>query len=136
LPSIASSFVFLASIARVTRSSMLEVIRQDYIRTAKAKGVSKMTVISKHALKNALLPTITVVGLQIGSLISGAVVLETVFGWPGIGRFLVNSLSWRDTPCVLGCVVFLVIGISVINLIVDILYGFVDPRIKSAYKKA
>jgi|LSQX01.2.fsa_nt_gb peptide/nickel transport system permease protein len=136
MPAITQSVAGLATIARVTRSSMLEVIRQDYIRTARAKGISHNKVIRRHALKNSLLPTITVAGLQVGALLSGAVVTETVFSWPGIGRFLVSSISWRDTPCVLGCVVIFVLTFSIINLIVDILYGFVDPRIKAIYKKA
>ncbi len=136
MPAITQSVAGLATIARVTRSSMLEVIRQDYIRTARAKGIAYNQVIRRHALKNSLLPTITVAGLQVGALLSGAVVTETVFSWPGIGRFLVSSISWRDTPCVLGCVVIFVLTFSIINLIVDILYGFVDPRIKAIYKKA
>ena len=126
----------MAAIGRVTRSSMLEVIRQDYIRTARAKGLPEFTVLKRHALKNAMLPTVTSVGLQIGNLLCGGVITETVFAWPGIGRLLVSSISWRDTPCVLGCVVFFVLAVSLINLLVDILYGFIDPRIKAMYKKA
>ena len=136
MPTIVLGIQTMAVIARMTRSSMLEVIRQDYVRTARAKGISHNKVIRRHALKNSLLPTITVAGLQVGALLSGAVVTETVFSWPGIGRFLVSSISWRDTPCVLGCVVIFVLTFSIINLIVDILYGFVDPRIKAIYKKA
>lgn len=136
LPALTQSVAGMAAIGRVTRSSMLEVIRQDYIRTARAKGLSEFMVLKRHALKNAMLPTVTSVGLQIGNLLCGGVITETVFAWPGIGRLLVSSISWRDTPCVLGCVVFFVLAVSIINLFVDILYGFIDPRIKATYKKA
>lgn len=134
LPAITLGFSHMASIARITRSSMLEVIRQDYIRTARAKGVSEKNVITKHALKNALIPTITVVGLQIGAMLGGSVMTESVFAWPGIGRLMVQSINKRDIPMVLGCVIMFSVSFSIINLIVDILYGFVDPRIKSQYK--
>ena len=136
LPAMTQSVAGMAAIGRVTRSSMLEVIRQDYIRTARAKGILERTVIFRHAMKNAMLPTITASGLQVGNLLCGGVITETVFSWPGIGRYLVTSISWRDTPCVLGCVVFFVVAISLVNLLVDVLYGFVDPRIKAIYKKA
>lgn len=136
MPAITQSMAGLAAIARVTRSSMLEVVRQDYIRTARAKGLPEGVVIRSHAMKNAMLPTVTVIGLQIGSLLCGGVISETVFSWPGIGRYLVSSISWRDTPAVLGCVVFFVLAVSMINMLVDILYGFIDPRVKAIYKKA
>ena len=124
-----------AIITRMTRSSMLEVIRQDFIRTARAKGVAEKKVINKHALKNALIPVITVVGLQFGYLLGGAVLTETVFSWPGVGRLLVDAIRQKDTPTVLASVVFLATTFSVVNLLVDILYAFVDPRIKSQYSK-
>ena len=124
-----------ASITRMTRSSMLEVIRQDYIRTARAKGVPEKTVIRKHALKNALIPVVTVIGLQFGSLLGGATLTETVFAWPGVGRLVVDSIKSKDAPMVLGCIVMLTITFSVINLIVDLLYAYIDPRIKAQYKK-
>lgn len=133
LPSIALGFMNMASTARTTRSSMLETIRQDYIRTARSKGVPRKAVIRKHAFKNALIPTITVVGLQIGNLLGGAVLAETVFSWPGIGRLMVQAIAARDTPMVLGCTIVFTIAFSVVNLVVDLLYGFVDPRIKSMY---
>ena len=136
LPALTQSVAGLAAIARVTRSSMLEVVRQDYIRTARAKGLPEGTVIRGHAMKNAMLPTITAAGLQIGNLLCGGVITETVFAWPGIGRFLVSSIGWRDTPAVLGCVVFFVISVSIVNMLVDILYGFIDPRVKAIYKKS
>ena len=135
LPAMTQSVAGMAAIGRVTRSSMLEVIRQDYIRTARSKGILERTVIIRHAMKNAMLPTITAAGLQIGNLLCGGVITESVFSWPGVGRLLVTSITWRDTPCVLGCVVFFVVSISIVNLLVDVLYGFVDPRIKAIYKK-
>lgn len=123
-----------AIITRMTRSSMLEVIRQDYIRTARAKGVAEKIVVNKHALKNALIPVITVVGLQFGGLLGGAVLTESVYSWPGVGRMMVDAIRQKDTPTVLATVVFLATVFSVVNLLVDILYAYVDPRIKSQYK--
>ena len=124
-----------ALITRMTRSSMLEVIRQDYIRTARAKGVPEKRVIRHHALKNALIPVVTVIGLQFGSLLGGATLTETVFAWPGLGRLLVDSIKSKDAPLVLGGVITLTITFSIINLLVDILYAFIDPRIKAQYKR-
>ena len=123
-----------AIVTRMPRSSMLEVIRQDYIRTARAKGVTEKKVVNKHALKNALIPVITVVGLQFGHLLGGAVLTETVYSWPGVGRMMVDAIRQKDTPTVLATVVFLATVFSVVNLVVDILYAYVDPRIKSQYK--
>lgn len=124
-----------ALITRMTRSSMLEVVRADYIRTARAKGVPERTVIYSHALRNALIPVVTAIGLQFGSLLGGATLTETVFAWPGIGRLTVDSIKTKDTTQVLGCIVILTITFSVVNLLVDILYAFIDPRIKAQYKK-
>lgn len=134
LPSITLGVGSAAIITRMTRSSMLEVIRQDYIRTARAKGVSEKVVISKHALKNALIPVITVAGLQFGGLLGGAVLTESVYSWPGVGRMMVDAIRQKDTPMVLAAVIFLAITFSIVNLVVDILYAYVDPRIKSQYK--
>lgn len=134
LPVITLGTGCMANITRTTRSSMLEVIRQDYIRTAKAKGVSRKKVINKHALKNALIPVVTVIGLQFGALLGGAVLTEAVFAWPGLGTFLVNSIKAKDTPSVLGCVIIFSICFSIVNLCVDLIYAFIDPRIKSKYK--
>ncbi|MBO4289740.1 MAG: ABC transporter permease [Lachnospiraceae bacterium] len=134
LPGLALAFQHMAAIARTTRSSMLETIRQDYIRTVRAKGLPENKVITRHALKNALIPTITVIGLQIGGMMGGSVLTESVFAWPGIGRLMINSIQGRDTPMVLGCILMFSITFSIINLIVDIVYGFVDPRIKAQYK--
>ena len=133
LPAISLGFMNMAAIARTTRSSMLETIPQDYIRTARAKGVSKRQVIVKHAFKNALIPTITVCGIQLGQLLGGSVLTETVFAWPGIGRLLVQSINARDVPMVLGCIIVMTVCFSIVNLLIDLLYGFVDPRIKSMY---
>lgn len=134
LPAITLGTSSAATITRMTRSSMLEVIRQDYIRTARAKGVAEKNVINKHALKNALIPIITVIGLQFGYLLGGAVLTETIFSWPGVGRLMVDSIRQKDTPMVQGLVVFIAVAFSVVNLFVDILYAYVDPRIKSQYK--
>lgn len=120
---------------RITRSSMLEVIRQDYIRTARAKGLAEKVVILKHALKNSLIPIITVIGGQFGHSLGGAIVTEQVFAWPGIGRFMIEGVNKSDRPVVIGCVIMLSIMISVVMLIVDILYAFVDPRIRSTMIK-
>lgn len=135
LPGLALGFQSMASIARITRSSMLEVVRQDYIRTARAKGIPNRKVTTRHALQNALIPTITVTGLQIGSLLAGAVLTESVFGLPGIGRYMVQSIEGRDTPAILGCIIVFTIVFTVVNLIVDLLYGLVDPRIRAQYAK-
>ncbi len=122
-------------VARMTRSSMLESIRQDYVRTARAKGLAEKAVILKHTLKNALIPIITVVGSQFGHSLGGAMVTETVFSWPGIGRYMIEAVSKRDRPVVIGCVVMLCILVSVVNLLVDVLYAYVDPRIKTGLTK-
>ncbi|POQ98507.1 peptide ABC transporter [Alkalispirochaeta sphaeroplastigenens] len=123
-----------ATITRMTRSSMLEVIRQDYIRTARAKGLSERVVINRHALKNALIPIVTVVGLQFGYLLGGAVLTETIFSWPGVGRLMVDAIRQRDYPVVQGGVLLLALTFSIVNLFVDILYAYIDPRIKAQYK--
>lgn len=134
LPAITLGVGSAAIVTRMTRSSMLEVIRQDYIRTARAKGVAEKVVINKHALKNALIPIITVVGLQFGSLLGGAVLTESVYSWPGVGRLMVEAIRQKDSPTVLAAVIFLATAFSVVNLFVDLLYAFADPRIKSQYK--
>jgi peptide/nickel transport system permease protein len=123
-----------ALITRMTRSSMLEVIRQDYIRTARSKGLDERVVITRHALKNALIPVITVVGLQFGFLLGGAVLTETVFAWPGVGRLMVDAIRQKDFPMVQAGVLILALAFSLVNLMVDILYAFIDPRIKAQYK--
>ena len=134
LPAVALGAGMMATVTRMTRSSMLEVIRQDYIRTARAKGVAENNVILKHALKNALIPIITVVGLQFGNLLGGAVLTETVFSWPGVGLLMVNGIKMKDTPVVMASVIFLAVTFSAVNLLVDILYAFVDPRVRTQYR--
>jgi len=133
LPAITLGTNYMANTMRTTRSSMMESIRQDYVRTAQSKGVSEGKVIRNHALPNALMPTITVVGMNIGALLGGVVLCETVFSIPGTGRMLVESINKRDTPCVLGCLVLMAICVAVSNLLVDLLYAYIDPRIKEQY---
>lgn len=129
LPAIVLATIPMAIIARMTRSSMLEVLHQDYLRTARAKGLSERLVILRHALKNALIPVVTVVGLQFGSLLSGAFLTETVFGRPGIGRYVVAAIGARDYPAIQGTVLVVAVFFVLINLIVDVLYAYLDPRI-------
>lgn len=129
LPSITLGMASAGLMARITRSSMLEVLRQDFITTARAKGLNERFVIYKHALKNALIPVVTVMGLQFGILLGGAVLTETVFAWPGIGRLLVDSILRRDYPVVQGTVMLMAFLFVIINLVVDIAYAFLDPRI-------
>lgn len=135
LPAITLSASFMAGTMRTTRSSMLDCLNQDYIRTAKAKGVSYRDVIDKHALQNALLPIITVVGVNVGTQMGGSVLTETVFSYPGLGIMLTNGIKQTDTPTILGCLVVMAICIGICNLLVDIIFAFVDPRIKSQYSK-
>ncbi|OAT81758.1 ABC transporter permease [Desulfotomaculum copahuensis] len=130
LPSLALATIPLSIIARMTRSSMLEVMNQDYIRTARAKGLTENVVIFKHALKNAFLPVLTVMGLQFGTLLGGAVMTETIFSWPGIGRMLYIAIMARDFPVVQGGILFIALLFVLINLLVDILYKFFDPKIR------
>jgi len=130
LPSVALGTIPMAIIARMTRSSMLEVLRQDFIRTAYAKGLKRKAVIFKHALKNALVPIITVVGLQFGVLLGGAVMTETIFSWPGLGKYLVDAIYARDFPIVQGGILFFAGVFVFVNLIVDLSYATVDPRIQ------
>lgn len=130
LPSLTLGANSMAIIARMTRSSMLEVIRLDYIRTARAKGLEEKVVITRHALKNALIPVVTVIGLQTGTLLGGAVLTEIVFAWPGIGRLLVEAILSRDYPVVQGVVLLVATTFILINLIVDIIYSYLDPRIR------
>lgn len=130
LPAITLGTIPLAIIARITRSAMLEVLSQDYIRTARAKGLLERWVISKHALKNALLPVVTIIGLQFGTLLGGAILTETIFSWPGIGSWIYEGILARDYPVVQGGVVFVAIVFVLINLLVDISYAFLDPRIQ------
>ena len=135
LPAIALGAGQAGSLTRITRSSMLDVIRQDYLRTARAKGVSEKMVIRKHALKNALIPIITVFGSTLGNLLGGAVAIETVFSWPGIGRLTVAAINNRDITLATGCIIMFTVLLTVTMLLVDIAYAYVDPRIKAQYSK-
>lgn len=130
LPGIALATIPMAIIARMTRSSMLEVMRADYVRTARAKGQKMFFVVYKHALKNAIIPVLTVIGLQTGLLLGGAILTETIFGWPGIGRYIYEAISFRDYPVIQSGILVVAFIFVMINLFVDILYGLVDPRIK------
>lgn len=130
LPAVTLGTIPLAIIARITRSAMLEVLSQDYIRTARAKGLLERWVIMKHALKNALLPVVTIIGLQFGTLLSGAILTEAIFSWPGIGSWVYQGILNRDYPVVQGGVVFVAIVFVLINLLVDLSYAFLDPRIQ------
>lgn len=130
LPSITLGFINCATIMRMTRSSMLEVVRQDFIRTARAKGATEKRVVFRHALKNAIIPVITVVGTAFGSSLGGAVVTEAVFGLPGMGTQIITAIRQKDNPVVLASVIVIALAFSLVNLIVDILYTYVDPRIR------
>lgn len=118
-----------AIVARVLRSSMVEILRQDYITLARAKGQTETLVVMKHALRNALIPTVTVVGLQVGSLLGGNMIVETVFGWPGLGRMVVSAIFNRDFPLIQGTVMVYAFTYVIANLIVDVLYTYLNPRI-------
>ncbi|MFO0997786.1 MAG: ABC transporter permease subunit [Alphaproteobacteria bacterium] len=130
LPAIVLGTVPLAVIARMTRSSMLEVLGEDYVRTARAKGLSEYRVIGVHALRNALIPVVTVIGLQIGTLMAGAVLTETIFSWPGVGKWLIESIARRDYPALQGGIMLISTVVIIVNLIVDLLYGTINPRIR------
>jgi peptide/nickel transport system permease protein len=131
LPALTLGAFAMASIARLTRSAILEVLRADYIRTARAKGLSELLVVAKHTLRNAALPIVTITGLQFGTLLGGAVVTETVFAWPGIGRLAIQSIYNRDYPIV-QCTVFLSALVFIaVNLAIDVMYGFLDPRVRA-----
>ena len=135
LPAMTLGVRHVALVYRMTRSSMLDVVHSDYVRTARAKGLKEKIVINKHALRNAWIPIITVVGTQMGTSLGGSVVTETVFSWPGVGRLVVDSINRKDRPMVMGCLVLTTIMISLTNLLVDILYAYVDPRVKAEYKR-
>lgn len=130
LPSFTLSTFSMAIIARMTRAAMLDALHQDYIRTAYAKGLSRRAVVLGHGLRNALLPVITVIGLQVGSLLTGAILTETIFSWPGVGRFMYDSILFRDYPVILAGILLFSVVFVLVNLCVDVLYAFLDPRIR------
>ena len=129
MPAISLATIPTAIITRMTRSSMLDVLQEDYIRTASAKGLSEKVVLFRHALKNAFLPVITIIGIQAGSLLAGAVLTETIFSWPGIGKWVYDSILGRDYPIVQGVTLLIAVIFLVVNLLVDLSYGVLDPRI-------
>ena len=130
LPTIVLGTIPLAVIARQTRSAMLEVLSEDYVRTARAKGLSPLRVVGLHALRNALIPVITTIGLQVGVLLAGAILTETIFSWPGIGKWMVDSIFRRDYPSVQGGLMMIAVIVMIVNLVVDLLYGLINPRIR------
>ncbi len=132
LPALVLGYYSSGIITRITRGSLLEVLRQDYVRTARAKGIPESGVVLRHALRNALLPTVTVIGLTFGSLLQGAVLTETIFSWPGIGRYATNSVTSVDVPAVLGVTLVAAVIYSAVNLFVDVLYAYLDPQIRYA----
>jgi dipeptide transport system permease protein len=130
LPAIVLGTVPLAVIARMTRSAMLEVLGEDYIRTARAKGLSPMRVIAVHGLRNALIPVVTVIGLQVGVLFTGAILTETIFSWPGVGKWLIEGINRRDYPVLQGGTLLIGAVVMTVNLLVDLTYGLINPRIR------
>ncbi|HEV3349744.1 MAG TPA: ABC transporter permease, partial [Methylomirabilota bacterium] len=119
-----------ASVMRMTRSMVLEVLREDYVRTAWAKGLPQSAVIARHVLKNAMIPVVTIMGLQLSALLGGTVIMESIFVLPGMGKFLLDAITWRDYPVIQGINLFLATGIIGLNLVIDVVYGFLDPRIR------
>jgi peptide/nickel transport system permease protein len=130
LPAVTLAAASTTIIARLTRSTMLDILRQDFVRTARAKGLVESGVVLRHALRNALIPTVTVVGVQAGYLLGGAILTETVFAWPGVGTLMIQGILARDFPLVQGCVLVIALGFVLFNLAVDLLYAFLDPRIR------
>lgn len=130
LPALTLGASMAAIVARMTRSSVLEVLRQDYVMTARAKGLSETRIILKHVLRNAMLPVLTVVGLQFGALLAGSIITETIFSWPGIGTLMVKAIQTRDYPVVQGCVLVIALSYVLVNLVTDLLYAVIDPRIR------
>lgn len=130
LPAFTLSFASMATIARVTRAGFLDVADEQFVRTARAKGLGERTVLAKHIFRNALIPVITIVGTDFGSYLSGSVLTETIFGWPGLGRFIVQAILKRDFPVIQGSILFMAILFVAVNLVVDLSYGFIDPRVR------
>jgi peptide/nickel transport system permease protein len=135
LPALTLGMYSMAIITRMTRSTMLDTLGQDYIRTARAKGITESKVIRKHALRNSMIPVTTVIGLQFGSLLGGALLTESVFSWPGIGKFTVDSILKSDFPIVQGIVLLVAVIFVIVNLVADLIYAYLDPRIKYGSKK-
>ena len=134
LPAFACGIQPIGNYIKQTKSSVLEVLNEEYIKTARSKGLTNVVIVLKHAFRNALIPIVTTISLSIPFLIGGAVVVEQIFAWPGIGRYMIQSIQGRDIPSVMGCIIIFALSFAVINLIVDLIYGFIDPRIKAQYK--
>jgi peptide/nickel transport system permease protein len=130
LPAVTLGFVYMALYSRLTHATMLQVLRLDYIRTAYAKGLAERSIVLKHALRNALLPVVTMAGVQIGQVLAGAVLVETVFGWPGMGRLVLDAILRRDSPLLIGILLLSSIGVVLVNVVTDLLYGALDPRMR------
>jgi peptide/nickel transport system permease protein len=130
LPALTLGAFSAALISRLVRSALLEVLGQDYVRTARAKGLRNLPIVARHALPNAMIPVVTVIGLQVGTLLGGAIIAETIFAWPGIGRLLIQAINQRDYPLVQGIVLLTAVVVSLINLVVDLLYGAINPRVR------
>jgi len=130
MPTISLSLALMAIVMRMTRSSMLEVLRQDYMQTARAKGLLPRVILVRHALKNAFIPVVTILGVQLGALLGGTVLIEVIFGLPGIGRLLIDAINTRDYPMLQGTVLFIAVAFVLVNLLVDLLYAYLDPRIR------
>jgi ABC-type dipeptide/oligopeptide/nickel transport system permease component len=130
LPAVSLGAALAAILARMTRATMLEELREPYIQAARARGVSKPRAVLRHAFRNSLIPVVTLVGLQFGAVLTGAVITETIFAWPGIGRLLIQSIGFRDYPLVQGCILLIAITYVAVNLVTDMLYGVLDPRIR------
>jgi len=130
LPSLTLGFGMAAIVSRMVRGSLLDILGREYLRVARAKGLSERVVIAKHALRNALIPTITIVGLQAGALLSGAIITETIFAWPGVGRLLIDAINTRDFPLVQGAVIVIALSYVLVNLVTDLLYAVADPRVR------
>jgi peptide/nickel transport system permease protein len=130
LPAISLGAALAAILARMTRASLLEELRELYVRAARARGVTRGRAIMRHALRNSLIPLVTILGLQFGAVLTGAVITETIFAWPGIGRLLIQSISFRDYPLVQGCILLIAVTYVTVNLVTDLLYGVLDPRIR------
>ena len=135
LPAVTLSLSSMATVARVTRSGIVDTAHEDYVRTARAKGLGELVVLGKHVLRNALVPVVTIVGADFGSYLSGSVLTESIFGWPGLGRLIVQGIMRRDFPVIQGAVLFMAVTFVLVNLIVDISYGFIDPRIRLRGRK-
>lgn len=133
LPCLAIGLSPVATVTRITRSSMLDVVRQDYIRTARSKGLNERKIIFRHALKNAIIPVVTVIGMQMGMIMGGSVVIEAIFAIPGLGSLMMSAINGKNYPLIQGIVLFLSMSICIMNLIVDLVYGFIDPRIRAQY---